>query len=147
MFALWREEEAVTRYLVAYDGSAPAREAVARVAALYREGDVVGVVSVSQGPAGGTQLNDPDYDAALHQAESDDLAALLAVNGIAAVTITASGHPASAICAAATEGGFDVIVVGSRNVHGPRRLVLGSVSSGVVNHADCDVLVVKGPRS
>lgn len=137
----------MTRYLVAYDGSAPAREAVVRVAALYGEGDVVGVISVSHGPAGGTQLNNPEQDAALHRAESDDLAAVLAGHGMEAATITASGHPASAICAAATEGGFDVIVVGSRNVHGPRRLVLGSVSSGVVNHADCDVLVVKGPRS
>ena len=35
----------------------------------------------------------------------------------------------------------------SRDVRGSGRLVLGSASSGVVNHADCDVLVVKGPRS
>jgi nucleotide-binding universal stress UspA family protein len=139
----------LTRYLVAYDGTPAAQEAVVRVAGLYRDGDAVGVISVSQGPAGGTQLNLPEQqqDAALHRIEVEEAAAVLAAVGIDAAWLTASSDPASAICAAAAEGAYDVIVVGSRNVHGPRRLVLGSVSKGVVNHADCDVLVVKGPRS
>ena len=92
-------------------------------------------------------LDNPEQGVALHRAECDDLAAVLAGHGIEAATITASGYPASATCAAATEGGFDVIGVGARNVRGPRRLVLAAVPSGVVNHADCDVLVVKGSRS
>lgn len=137
----------MARYLVAYDGSAAAREAVVCTAGLYRAGDAVGVISVSPGPAGGTQLNDPEQEAARRGAEAEEAATVLAECGIDAEWITAVGHPASAICAAATEGAFDVIVIGSRNLHGPRRLVLGSVSSGVVNHADCDVIVVKGPRS
>ena len=139
----------MTRWLVAYDGTHAAREAVACTAGLYGEGDAVGVISVGHGPAGGTQLNRPEQEqeAEVHGAEIAEAVALLAKNGIEAAAIAASGNPASAICAAATEGAYDVIVVGSRNVHGPRRLVLGSVSSGVVNHADCDVIVVKGPRT
>ena len=49
----------MTRCLVAYDGTHAAREAVARVVALYGEGDAVGVISVGHGPVGGTQLNRP----------------------------------------------------------------------------------------
>jgi nucleotide-binding universal stress UspA family protein len=37
----------------------------------------------------------------------------------------------------------DLIVVGTRGLGGFKRLVMGSVSSGVVQHADCSVLVVR----
>lgn len=37
----------------------------------------------------------------------------------------------------------DLIVIGTRGLGGFKRLVLGSVSSGVVTHADCSVLVVR----
>ncbi|MGD1100271.1 MAG: universal stress protein [Thermoplasmata archaeon] len=40
----------------------------------------------------------------------------------------------------------DLVVVGSRGLTRSRRLLLGSVSSGLVNSADCPVLVVRpGP--
>ena len=37
----------------------------------------------------------------------------------------------------------DLIVIGTRGLGGFRRLVLGSVSSGIAEHAHCDVLVVR----
>jgi nucleotide-binding universal stress UspA family protein len=37
----------------------------------------------------------------------------------------------------------DLIVVGTRGMTGFKRLLVGSVSSGVVNHARCPVLVVR----
>lgn len=37
----------------------------------------------------------------------------------------------------------DLIVVGTRGLGGFKKLVLGSVSSGVVSHAHCSVLVVR----
>lgn len=37
----------------------------------------------------------------------------------------------------------DLIVIGSRGLGGFKRLLLGSVSSGVVTHAPCPVLVVR----
>jgi nucleotide-binding universal stress UspA family protein len=37
----------------------------------------------------------------------------------------------------------DLIVIGTRGLGGFKRLLLGSVSSGVVTHAHCNVLVVK----
>ena len=37
----------------------------------------------------------------------------------------------------------DLIVIGARGLGGFKRLLLGSVSNGVVTHANCDVLVVR----
>jgi nucleotide-binding universal stress UspA family protein len=39
----------------------------------------------------------------------------------------------------------DLVVVGSRGLSATRRLLLGSVSTAVVNHAPCPVLVVRPP--
>jgi nucleotide-binding universal stress UspA family protein len=38
---------------------------------------------------------------------------------------------------------IDLIVIGSRGLTGFRKLLLGSVASGVVTYAHCPVLVVK----
>lgn len=42
----------------------------------------------------------------------------------------------------AEESGANLIVVGARGLNAANRLVLGSVSTNVVQHAPCDVLVV-----
>ena len=53
------------------------------------------------------------------------------------------GDPADAILSASLGEKADLIVVGRRGVRGIERFLLGSVSSRVVDHAKCDVLVVK----
>lgn len=52
------------------------------------------------------------------------------------------GTPKWSIISWAREKGVDLIIVGSHGRHGIERL-LGSVSSGVMHQAHCDVLVVK----
>lgn len=59
---------------------------------------------------------------------------------------TVSTPPIEAILEAATRRRAGVIVVGSRGLGFARRLMLGSVSRGVVRRARCAVLVVKGRR-
>lgn len=63
--------------------------------------------------------------------------------GIKAGRYVACGHPAETISSYAAEGGFDMIVMGSRGLGGLRKLLLGSVSSAVLQEAPCSVLVVK----
>jgi len=48
-----------------------------------------------------------------------------------------------AIVTFASEEGADLIVVGTRGMTGFKKLLLGSVSSGVVSHSRCPVLVVR----
>ncbi|GGJ02687.1 universal stress protein UspA [Alicyclobacillus cellulosilyticus] len=56
---------------------------------------------------------------------------------------TEIGQPAPTICAVASEIGADLIVVGSHGRTAVDRLLLGSVSNGVVHRAKQPVLVVK----
>lgn len=54
------------------------------------------------------------------------------------------GRPAETITAMAQDVGADLIVIGSRGLGPVQRLVMGSVSEGVVDLAACPVLVVRG---
>jgi len=53
------------------------------------------------------------------------------------------GRPGKAIISEAEEGGFDLVVIGSRGLGGLAGLVLGSVSQHVVEESKVPVLVVK----
>lgn len=54
------------------------------------------------------------------------------------------GHPVDRILHVAKEEKVDLIVLGSRGLRGIKELVLGSVSAGVLHHAACPVLIVRG---
>lgn len=54
--------------------------------------------------------------------------------------LAVDGHPVAALVAASRDA--DILVVGSRGLHGLR--ALGSVSERVAHHANCSVLVVRG---
>lgn len=51
--------------------------------------------------------------------------------------------PASAIVELAEEEGYDLIVIGNKGRSAVNRFFLGSVSSKVVHHAPCNVLLVR----
>jgi len=54
------------------------------------------------------------------------------------------GHPAEQICDYASEHAVDLIVIGSHGRSGFGRMLLGSVSNAVANHAPCPVTIVRG---
>jgi nucleotide-binding universal stress UspA family protein len=55
-----------------------------------------------------------------------------------------TGSPVGQILCAAEEAEADLVVVGRRGLGSVKRLLMGSVSEGVVHHARCPVLVVCG---
>ncbi len=53
------------------------------------------------------------------------------------------GHPAAAIVGYAEEHDMDLILIGDKGHSKLKKVLLGSVSSAVVQEADCHVMVVK----
>ena len=66
-----------------------------------------------------------------------------AAAGVSATAELRRGDPADEICAAADEAGADLIVLGAHGWGAMKRLVFGSVSTSVLHHARCPVLVVR----
>ena len=143
------------RVLVAYDGSAGSAEAVALAAAIPWPNDsVLRVVSViepimmaTSGPWDGGAALAPELDAAItanaHDAMSE-VVELVGASGTSVEGMVLRGRAASEIIDAARELRADLVIVGSRGHGTIASLLLGSVSSEVVDHAPCPVLVARG---
>jgi nucleotide-binding universal stress UspA family protein len=134
------------KILIAYDGSEAAGHALTRAGQMAQQGGgevtVISVVPLQpSGPRSGGPVMSGDVEE--HKRELADAVAKLKEAGVEAQTIEAVGHPAESIVDEAERGGFDLIVVGHRGLHGVQRFLLGSTSSRVVTHAHCDVLVVR----
>jgi nucleotide-binding universal stress UspA family protein len=61
--------------------------------------------------------------------------------GVDVVTHAIRGNAADALLSVAEDVGASTIIVGSRGMHGARRL-LGSIPNGVAHAARCNVLIV-----
>lgn len=57
------------------------------------------------------------------------------------------GHPVDALIGAAAASDVGLVVVGARGLGTLERVLLGSVSEGVLRHVDRPVLIVKGPAA
>lgn len=57
--------------------------------------------------------------------------------------ILLEGHAVQEIMRIATEGNYDLVVIGARGVSHMREILLGSVTDGVIHHVRCPVLVIK----
>lgn len=142
--------------LVAVDGSDGSLQA-ARTAALLakRSGACVMLVSVFD-PA----TYSPSYYGAWELTgeiqSADDIASEILDNverrslpvfqdaGITSEMIRERGHPADRIVKTAHDFDADLVVMGSRGMGGWQALVVGSVSTGVLHHAPCPVLIARG---
>ena len=63
-------------------------------------------------------------------------------SGIVLEVIVRPGHPAELISEVATEGAYDLVVLGHRG-HFLRDHLLGSTADRVVEHAPCPVMIVR----
>ena len=127
--------------VVGYDGSDSARRALGRAADLSEEGATILVMhatpSVYPKPY---EVVDPEEETR-SEILLEEAKELLAKRGVAAETRSPVGDPAEHLIAAARAAQADVIVVGRRR--STISHLLGSVSSKVVEHSACDVLVVR----
>jgi nucleotide-binding universal stress UspA family protein len=64
--------------------------------------------------------------------------------GVDAQAEVRHGDPVEEICAAASDADAPLIVLGAHGWGALKRLVFGSVSTGVLHHAPCGVLVIRG---
>ena len=86
----------------------------------------------------------PPYEEGAKKLLDEQVGRIERAGGTVAESHLVTGRPAEAIIELGEEIDAGLIVVGSRG-HGPvGRLVMGSVSEGVVHHAHCPVLVVRG---
>jgi nucleotide-binding universal stress UspA family protein len=73
-----------------------------------------------------------------------EAAALADEAGVGARTAVLRGFPVEAICAAVEKFAPQFLVIGSHGWGAVKRALFGSVSTGVLHHAKCPVLVVRG---
>ena len=71
---------------------------------------------------------------------------VMQLSGVEADYHEVDDHPTDAILNAAQDYNADLIVVGSRGEGATKRLLHGSVSTNVLHHAPCTVMVVRKDR-
>ncbi len=134
--------------VVGTDGSATADKAVQAAAQLAREGGAAlhVVTGYSGGPGMGEASGAALVDAGgLQRGAAESVGQKAATGwaeGLSTTVHPVGDHPANAILDTAESVGADLIVVGSRGMHGARRF-LGSVPNSVAHGANCAVLIVK----
>lgn len=138
--------------LVGTDGSPTADKAAHAAAELARHlGASLHVVvgyrtgGPGMGAAAGAPMVDSGIGGAIRQEaarEVGDKAVQSWAEGVTTSVYEVGGDPADAILDTADKVGADLIVVGSKGMHGARR-VLGSVPNSVSHGAKCAVLIVK----
>jgi nucleotide-binding universal stress UspA family protein len=138
-----REKEERMKILLAFDGFSHSENALATAAELGSSpGAEITILSVVPPDA---RASKSGGHVGLRPHAHEDVARahrFLRERGIASTMQMEDGHPASEIARVAEEGGYDLIVAGSRGRNAVGELLLGSVSQAVVRQAACPVLVV-----
>jgi len=136
---------------VAVDGSANADDALALAIDLARRYSAsLTVLAIAPLPAAFVFPNEPTPPPVL-ESDTPRFRALVdagverarAAGVSAAEGICEEGPPVDTILALLHDHPVDLLVVGSRGLSTAKRILLGSVSAGLVNHAPCPVLVVR----
>jgi nucleotide-binding universal stress UspA family protein len=145
-----KETQTYRRILLGYDGSENAKRALGRAIALTNGMAtlLVLVAAMTILPQyGTTALYYPTQyaDEVLSQAKKTLEEAIDEAKhqGVQATGAVKEGSPAEVILEAADKENVDLIVLGRRGMSRVERFLMGSVSSSVVGHSRCDVLVVK----
>jgi len=132
------------KIVVGFDGSEHARRALDKAVAMAKAGATLSVVSaapVSVLVRGGSAINPVDAEDRDHAL--DEARSILGDAGVEASFVEGTGDPANVLVQEAEDSGADLIIIGTRGLNTAERWLMGSVSTKVVHHAPCDVLVVR----
>jgi nucleotide-binding universal stress UspA family protein len=132
------------KIVVGYDGSDGAKRALDKAAALVGEDGELLIVAAAEshartGITEGAHLDPSEVDR--RRQDLEEAERFLSERGLKGSTIEAQGDPGSVIVDASKDA--DLVVVGSRGLNPLQRILMGSVSSKVVQRAESDVLVVR----
>jgi nucleotide-binding universal stress UspA family protein len=131
------------KILLAYDGGEPARKALDLTADFAKKLEAtVTVVSVVPVHPGRVPI-DPWDDSPVHASQLAEAKRLLLEQGIEPALIERAGDPAQTIEQIAHDGGYDMVVVGSRHLGAVSRVLQGSVSEHVATHAPATVVIAR----
>ncbi len=142
----------MARILLATDGSPSAEAATREAVELARAtGWPLTILTVWHIPVTGFAyeplVSVPEVAEAVQQRAQlalDTAAATARAAGLQPDALLVEGLPAHDICELARERAATLIVIGSHGWGTVQRLLFGSVSAGVLHHAPCPVLVVRG---
>lgn len=79
-----------------------------------------------------------------HQVAEEAVVPILEKACVRSQPIRVAGHPVDQIVQVAQEQEADLIALGGRGLGGWKAVFMGGVSSGVLHHAPCPVLIVRG---
>jgi nucleotide-binding universal stress UspA family protein len=130
--------------VVGYDETPAADHALERAAEFAKAFDAKVIVASIAPVLHGRGIGpvDPVDPPALHMLQLRHAGEKLGELGIKADLVPGLGQTARTIVEVAEERDADMIIVGTRELHGLERMLKGSVSEGVERKAHCDVLIV-----
>ena len=139
------------RILVGFDGSKNSKRALARAATLAKEhGSLLKIVVVVNSNSIALAPMAPPIPPEVFEDLMNNGRRVLSEAMVAAGDLVPEvtgnieeGNPADCILRVAAKDSVDLVVVGRRGISGIERFLLGGVSSSVVAHSKCDVLVVR----
>jgi nucleotide-binding universal stress UspA family protein len=138
------------KLLVPFDGSDTSLDALEYTVEQFPEAEITVLHVVDRSyietPYGHLLVGREELRRRATESAEDLLAEAAAAAGAADVDVDTEvliGHPVGAILDYVDEHGIDQVVIGGRGLSNVPRLLLGSVSFGVVLHADVPVTVVR----
>jgi nucleotide-binding universal stress UspA family protein len=145
-----RKETEMKPVMLATDGSPTAERATETAIELARQLDselvIVSVWDVPYTTVGLAPMPVTGEFAMVREEEAQKIAAEAAARaeeaGIETRTVVLRGFPVDEICVAAEKFDARFLVLGSHGWGALKRAIFGSVSTGVLHHAKCPVLVV-----
>ena len=145
--------------LIGYDGSAPARDAIARAGELFPDAaalvltvaepvrtwpdhDPGGIVGTTIARATGLVAELDEIAAEVADKTAAEGAGLATTAGLRATPLSLAGEPAAVIAETAERRDASAIVLGARGLSAAKAALLGSVSAAVLHRCGRPVLIV-----